>query len=153
MEFTDVIDLDAPPERVRAAALDLEAFGRWMPGLVRIERLDGEGPGPLRIGSRWRETRKMYGREASEVFEVRALADDHWALSVDGRQGTTGKGEFHFEYRLAPEGHGTRLTLHARIDMGSGLFVRLMLKLMGGTFRKAVAKDHACLKAFVEASR
>ena len=38
-------------------------------------------------------------------------------------------------------------------DMGSGLFVRLMLKLMGGTFRKAVAKDHACLKAFIEASR
>ena len=46
--------------------LDLDSAKRWMQGLVRIERLD---EGPMQTGSQWMETRKMFGKEATEHFE------------------------------------------------------------------------------------
>lgn len=90
------------------------------------------------------------GREASELFEVRTLEDTRWSFYVDGTQGSTGQGQYFFDYTLAPEGGGTRLTVHARIEMGGGWFTKLMMKLFGGSFRKAIRKDHEALKAYIE---
>ena len=34
--------------------------------------------------------------------------------------------------------------------MGGGWFTKLMMKLFGGSFRKAIRKDHEALKAYIE---
>ncbi|WP_391558837.1 hypothetical protein [Robertmurraya sp.] len=52
--------------------LDLDSAKHWMQGLVGIERLD---VGPIRLGSQWKETRKMFGKEATEHFEVVELTE------------------------------------------------------------------------------
>ncbi|HSJ16118.1 MAG TPA: SRPBCC family protein [Longimicrobiales bacterium] len=141
--FSLLEDYDAPPARVYRALTDLDDAGAWMTGLVRIERLD---PGPLVVGSRWRETRRMFGREASEEFEVTRLEPPaHLALRCDGTKGASGCGEFLFDFELEPQAGGTRLTLHGEIR-GMGGMWQMFGKLFAGSYRRAVRKDLAALR-------
>jgi carbon monoxide dehydrogenase subunit G len=130
--------------------LDLDSAKLWMQGLVGIERLD---EGPIRVGSQWKETRKMFGKEATEYFEVVELIEPQKiVLRCDGTKGTTGKGEFVFTYTLlsATENH-TEVTLNGEINGLTGL-TRFFGKLIAGTFKKACEKDLDRLKNFLEQS-
>lgn len=147
MEFTLSEHVAASPERCFHVATDLEAAGAWMNDLVRIERLDD---GPLKAGSEFLETRKMFGREATEHFEVVAVEEpSRVSLRVDGSKGTSGRGEYLYTYRFAPEGDGTRVDLDCEVR-GSGVVMGLMMKLMSGSFRGALEKDLASMKAYAE---
>ncbi|MDZ4774383.1 MAG: SRPBCC family protein [Planctomycetota bacterium] len=63
-------DSSAPPAQVFAVATDLRnAVGR-----VRvITKLDVSTPGPVGNGTRFRETCRMFGREATEEMEITAF--------------------------------------------------------------------------------
>lgn len=137
----------APPERVFAVMTDIPAAAQWMPGFVRIERLTGGEFGP---GTRFRETRRMYGHEATEEFEVAAMEPPR-ALEfvVDGTKGSSKRGLYRFRYRLEPDGAGTRVVLAGELT-GLNWLMGLFGKLMAGTFRKACAKDLAGMKAYIE---
>ncbi|WP_430786904.1 SRPBCC family protein [Virgibacillus flavescens] len=132
---------------VYAGLLDLDAAGNWMQGFVGIKRLD---EGPLQVGSQWIETRKMFGKEASEHFEVVELdKPDKIVLRVDGTKGTTGKGEFMFTYLLASSGDGTAVTMHGEIKGLTGIS-KLFGKMMAGFFKKSCVKDLDALKGYLE---
>lgn len=127
--------------------LDLDSAKNWMEGLVRIERLD---EGPLQVGSQWMETRKVFGKEASEHFEVVELLEpDKILLRCDGTKGTTGKGEFVFTYIIASSGDHSEVTLDGEIRGLTGL-TKLFGKLMAGIFKKACVKDLDALKNYLE---
>jgi carbon monoxide dehydrogenase subunit G len=148
LSFTSEHRIDAPPERVFEAMTNPEGFGRWMQGFVRAERIT---PGDFGVGTQFRETRKMFGKEATEHFEVTACEPGkRLGLKVDGTKGTTGKGEFRFDYEFEPAGAGTRVRTRAEIDMPGGLFTKIIGKLMKGAFKKACDKDLDALKAYVE---
>lgn len=140
--------IHAPPSKVMAAFTSLNQWHRWMPNLVHVEKLTD---GPFDLGTRWRETRKMYGKEASEVFQVtESEPPGRLGLLVDGAQGSTGKGEYRFLYLMEPVGEGaTRLSLRGDIVM-PGIGARLLGFLFIGMMRRGVEKDHAALKAWVE---
>lgn len=127
--------------------LDLQAAEKWMQGLVGIERLD---EGEMKVGSEWKETRKMFGQEASEYFEVVELDEPNKIVYyVDGARGTTGKGEYIYTYLLTSVGDKTEVTLQGEIKGLTGL-TKLFGKLMKGTFAKACAKDMDALKSYLE---
>lgn len=127
--------------------LDLDSAKHWMQGLVGIERLD---VGPIRLGSQWKETRKMFGKEATEHFEVVELTEpDKIVLRCDGTKGTTGKGEFMFTYILSSSDNHTEVTLNGEINGLTGLS-KFFGKLMAGTFKKACEKDLDRLKNYLE---
>lgn len=127
--------------------LDLDAARHWMQGLVRMERLDD---GPMRVGSRWKETRKMFGKEATEHFEVVEIEEpEKIVLRVDGTKGTTGKGEYIFTYRITSSGEYSEITLHGEINGLTGL-TKLFGKMMAGSFKKACEKDLDALKNYLE---
>ncbi|MCT8139152.1 polyketide cyclase / dehydrase and lipid transport [Anaerobacillus sp. CMMVII] len=127
--------------------IDLNSARTWMQGFVGIERLD---EGPMKVGSEWMETRKMFGKEASEHFEVVELIEpDKIVLRCDGTKGTTGKGEFVFSYILATSNDHTEITLNGEINGLTG-FSKLLGKLMAGTFKKACAKDMDALIRYLE---
>lgn len=137
VEFTVQQQFANAPDRVFQALTDLEGAANWMPGLIKIEMLS---EGAFGIGTEWRETRKIFGKEATEQFEVtRFEPPTGLALRVDGSKGTSKRGEYLFEYRLTPRNGGTEVTLHGAIR-GVGSIIGLISRLFG-TFEKACAKD------------
>lgn len=140
-------EINAPPERVFAVMTDMDAAGQWMPNFVRIEMLT---PGEYGVGTKWRETRKMFGREASEVFEVTGLEPGKsLELYVDGTQGASKWGYYRFRYQLEPVGGKTSLTLTGEMG-GLGVFMELLGRLMAGAFKKALGKDLDAMTDYIE---
>jgi carbon monoxide dehydrogenase subunit G len=141
----------APPEKVFAVLADPDSLGKWMSGVVRIERLGGPAAGK---GAKFRQVRKMFGREAGEVFEITSYDPPRsFDLFVDGRLGASGKGEYRFRYDLLPKAGGTEVVMKGEIS-GMGRFWEFLGKILGkllcGMMKKAVSKDLASLKAYCE---
>lgn len=149
MDVTFVEEINAPPERVVAALTDIEAWHKWMPNLVRAEKLSD---GPFGKGTRWRETRRMFGKEAAEEFEVVSFDPPRGLeLFVDGTKGASKRGEYRFKYRFEDVGGRTRMTVDGAIT-GMGPLGDALGFFFKGVFRKAIAKDHQALRKFVEAA-
>jgi uncharacterized protein YndB with AHSA1/START domain len=151
IQFEVVETVQAPLMQVFLALTDLDGAGAWMPGLVRMESL---GPGPGVVGGGWRETRRMFGREATEEFQVTAVERPHrLELRVDGSRGSSGRGEYLFTYRLDPRDDGaTVVRLTGEIRGLTGV-AGVVGRLFAGTYRKSCAKDLAALKRHLEAVR
>lgn len=135
------------PEQVMDAILDLERAQLWMPGLLRMERLSA---GPLEVGSEWRETRKILGKEATEQFELVGLDRPHrLELRVDGSKGSSGRGEYRYSYQFEPTDAGTAVRLSGEIRGMTGV-AGWLGKLFVGPFKKACGKDLEALRSYVE---
>lgn len=67
IELELVRRIEASSERVWAVLTDLDRASEVLSGVTRIERLGGPG---YAVGTRWRETRTMLGKEATEEMEV-----------------------------------------------------------------------------------
>ena len=75
--------IHAPVERVWARATDIAGSPETISGISRVEMLsDGE----FGVGTRWRETRTMIGREATEEM---------WVSAVDPGRSYTVEAESH----------------------------------------------------------
>ena len=136
-----------PPEEVYRALTDLDGAADWMPGLIRVEKLSEGGFAP---GFQWRETRKMFGKEATEQFEVTDCDPPRKiALRVDGTKGTSGRGEYLFEFRLQPDQGGTRVYMGGTIQ-DTGVVGTLLGWLLVFPYKKACAKDLRALKDHLE---
>ena len=139
--------IDASPDRVFAVCSDIRNAGDWMNGLVRIDMLEGEG---FEVGTRWREVRKMYGKEAAEEFEVKSCDPPHrFMIYVDGSKGASRKGEYFFDHSLSEENGGTLFAVDAVID-GMGLMGKILGPILGKAFRKGMEKDFRSMKEFIE---
>jgi len=60
----------APIDTVFDAASDVEHAAEHIRGIEKIELL---APGSVGVGTRWRETRKMMGHEATETLKITAF--------------------------------------------------------------------------------
>lgn len=87
IQFETQKTFNVPREKVYEGLLDLESAKHWMHELVRIERLD---EGPIKVGSVWKETRRMMGIEGAEVLKVTGLEPNEIQIYVDGSKGTSG---------------------------------------------------------------
>ncbi|MGH9348390.1 MAG: SRPBCC family protein [Vicinamibacterales bacterium] len=146
--FSTAVYVESPPAVVFEALTNLDAAGQWMPNFVRIEKLT---PGPVGPGSEWRETRKMFGKEATEHFRVtRFERPSRIDLLIDGSKGTSKRGEYAFVFEIVPERTGSNVELTGDIRMPGlrSLFARFMM----GSFKKACHKDLEALKAHLESA-
>ena len=67
MKLTASTSIAAPIDKVFTAAADFANAADVIDGIKKVEMLTD---GPVGVGTRFRETRVMYGREASEEMEV-----------------------------------------------------------------------------------
>jgi hypothetical protein len=145
--FTMTKRINAPVETVFDVASDLARAAEHIRGIEKIELLT---PGLVGVGTRWRETRKMMGREATETLEITAFDRPH-----SYKVGCESCGAYmETTFRFTPvEGqlHGlksvprdepsllssaaTDLTLDIRCEARS-LFAKLMSPLTGVMFEK-----------------
>ncbi len=141
------VDVAAPAERVFPILCDLDGAPERIDGILSVEVLtDGE----FGVGTRWRETRKMFGKEATEEMEV---------VAVDPGRGYTVTAEScgnHYETTMAcvPQGDDAcrvEFTFGwTPVSLGAKLMSPMMF-LMKGVLRKCVEDDLACIKRAAEA--
>jgi carbon monoxide dehydrogenase subunit G len=139
IEFQATETLPATPERVFQALTDIDNAPQWIPGIIAVERVGDVRQG---VGMRWRETRKMRGKEATEEIEVTHYhPPSHLGLRIDGSKGTSGRGTFNFDYKLAQRVGGTEVRMTGRIDGLLPPMLRWMGPLLAGFIKRESSKD------------
>ncbi len=144
-EFTLSRRIAAPPERVFEISTDLRHAAEHVRGITRLEVLTD---GPIGVGTRFRETRIVLEREATEEMEVTAF-DPPRSYTVEAEScGTHFASTFTFE----PVDGGTEVRLVFRAEPRT-----FGAKVMGFVFRgmlkscmRAVAQDLDDIAAVAE---
>lgn len=70
-------NVDVSPEIVIPYLADFAHAERWDPGTVRCVRI---GDGPVRVGSKWRNTSKIAGISTELTYTLEQLTDDRIVL-------------------------------------------------------------------------
>lgn len=139
--------ISASPNVVYGVATNLELAGKWMPNFVRMEKLTRGAFGP---GTRFRETRKMFGKTQSEVFEVvEADPPKRVILFVDGALGAARRCRFDFTYEFTPQDDGTNVMLRGTLS-GLTWFWELLARLFMRSMRQSCAADLRAMKTYIE---
>ena len=102
-------EIMADPRHVWRVITDLDHAADVLSGIVKVERLEGEG---YTVGVRWRETRRMLGKEEAEEM---------WVSDVDAPRSTTVSAEsrgtvYSTVFRCEPTDLGTRLCIDFSAD-------------------------------------
>jgi len=140
------IEIAASPETVFDTAVNLHAWPEMIEDIISVELL---GDGPVAVGTVFRETRKMFGKEATEEMTFESIERPHGyvltAHSCGNHYVTTS--------RLEPTATGTRL--HVEFNGRPEKLLAWLLLPMGwmlkGMIRKCLQKDLACVKVWIEA--
>lgn len=148
MEIRISETIHAPLGKVFELANNIDRAEEWLPGGVRIEKLTA---GPTRVGSRYRETRKVLGRLDTEIYEVTVYDPPHRSEVVaDGVNGTAGRGLFRFRIDLTPAGsRDTRVDLTGTVT-GVGCLGVIAYPVVRSVLRRHSIADLAGLKAWIE---
>ena len=137
--------IQGPPEKVFEYAADLHKAADRISGIRKLEVLTD---GPIGVGTRWRETRMIFKKEATEEMEITAFEPPK-SYSV----GAESHGcRYLSDFRFHPNGEGTEvewvfqavpLTFMAKA-------MSVMMKPMMKSMTKMCEKDLDDLKAAVE---
>ena len=137
----------APPERVFAAASNFGNAASTIEGILRVEVLTD---GPVGVGTRFRETRKMFGKEATVEMTVAEFEPPRRYLLLAEENGC----RYRSELRFVPDGQGTSVTMTCAGEPLT-FFAKVMtfvMKPMLKSMSKLIAKDLADLKRSLEAA-
>jgi uncharacterized protein YndB with AHSA1/START domain len=134
------LHLNRPVDQVFGYLVDSRNLTAWQSNLISIQLLT---EGPLRVGTRFREVRRL-GRRESEIqgevtafepnkrFETKTITEPHVTVS----------------YFFEPDNGGTRL--HYKFVMHTSGFMRLLEPLIVGSVRKETRADLETLKRILE---
>ncbi len=146
MQFTKHIHAD--PKRTFEVISDFRTADQRIRAIKKIEVLTD---GPIRVGTRFRETRVMFGREATEEMEITDL--------VPGKSYTLGGqscgAAWSTTLRCVPNAGGTNVEMEMTMRPVS-LFAKLMSPLsfiLAGSMKKAIDQDLDDLKQALETAR
>ncbi len=141
--------IQAGVEEVFAIFADLENAAERITEIIKLDMLT---EGPVGLGTRWRETRMMFKREATEEMEITAF---------DPPNGYTVEAESHgshyrTELRFVPHGEGTKatMTFYAQpLTLMAKIMGVLTAPMMRGTLEKCLHKDMDDLKRYLESAQ
>ncbi|QDU07023.1 SRPBCC family protein [Gimesia aquarii] len=134
--------IDAPLEDVFNTVADISQYSEAVPHIVKIEFLTESKTG---VGTRFRETRLMKGKEAATELEVTEYVENDRVRMVADSHGTVWDSLF----TVRSENGKTNLTLIMEARAYKFL-PRLMNPLIKGMVAKAVGMDMDMVKAHCE---
>ncbi len=123
----------ASPEQVFDAFLDIEHWPDKIEGIVSVEMLTD---GPVRVGTRFRETRIMFKKEATEEMEVTAMDRPH-RFTIEAESCGA---HFVTVHEFRPESNGTKVIVE--FDATPLTFMAKLFSPLTGWMLKS------CKKAF-----
>jgi uncharacterized protein YndB with AHSA1/START domain len=134
------IHLNRPVEQVFAFLLDTSELTTWQSNLIKIEKIT---EGPLRMGSRFREIRRLGRKESKIQAEITTFEPNK---RFETR--TMTKPQVTVSYFLEPEDDGTRVE-HRFVMLTSGL-LRLLEPMIAKSIREENDLDFKNLKRVLE---
>lgn len=138
---------NAPPEQVFAVASD---FHNAEKNITAITKCEVVTDGPIGVGSKFRETRVMFGREHTEEMEITTF-DPPNIYAVDAESCGC---RYHTEFRFTRNGSGTDLEMRFEAEPLT-FFAKVMSVLMRPMLKKITnecAKDLNDIKKIVESN-
>lgn len=134
--------IDAPVELVFKTISDINEYSKANPDIVKVEFLSDAKSG---VGTRFRETRLMKGKEAATELEVTEYVENERIRLVADAGGTVWDSVF-----TVAEKDGTtelNLTMEARPHK---LIAKLTTRLISAMVKKAIERDMDAVKSFCE---
>ena len=123
---------EASPDRVFEALTNVERWPDVISGITSVKKITD---GPVGVGTRFVETRSMFGKDRSEEMEFTAFEP--------GKSFTIGCQscgcDMSFVHRLTPDGSGTRFELDSE-TRPMNLLAKLTVPLMGAMMKKSMLK-------------
>lgn len=135
--------IDAPVEHVFDTVAHIENFSKAVPHITDVEFLSEQRRG---VGTRFRETRVLRGRQASTELEVTEYVENERIRLVADEGGSIWDSTF----TVTPDGEGTKLSLVMEARPHT-LVARILNPLTKGIIRKSIEGDMDAVKAFCEA--
>ena len=136
----------APREQVFAKLIDYENFPDFISAITSVELLT---EGEIGVGTRFRETRVMFGKEASEEMEIVEFERPSRLVYTAASHGCS----YRSTHELTEKDGGTELSMTFE-GRGVSFMGKVMSGLMGwmmkSACRKAIVKDFADLKSALE---
>lgn len=114
------------PDEVVAYLSDFSNAVAWDPGTVKCERV---GSGPVQVGSTWKNTSKVLGRETELDYVLTTLQPDHVVLRGTNKTATSTD-----DITVKPDPAGSKVTYHAHIVFNG--IAKLAEPLMQRVFEK-----------------
>jgi carbon monoxide dehydrogenase subunit G len=140
--FANTVTIHRPAEEVFAFLADFENVPKWN---YAIEKTRKASPGPVGVGTVYRQTRSIPGR-SEEGFEV-TVFEPGQRLAIRGQIGPF---RARVGYLLEAVPGGTRLTNDVALDPSPGV-LRLAARLATPRVKTAVAENLGKLKEILEA--
>lgn len=148
MQIQVSIDINAPKEKVWSVITDIEGSASTISGINKVEVLEQPDSGV--VGLKWRETRTMFGKEATVVMWItdaepnlfyKTRAENHGMIYVS-------------ELRLEGVDGATRLTMgfHGEVQKFSTNLMSIMGWFFRGSTKKAMQQDLEDIKRKAEAA-
>ena len=140
--------VDAPVERVWELITDVENSKDTISAITEVERLD-DGT-TFDVGTRWKETRVMFGKEASEEMEVVAIEPGHSYTVAANSRGM----DYTSVMSVEPSESGAALTMSFAAEPTGALskvFASTIGRMFEGGTRKAIEQDLIDIAAAAEA--
>lgn len=145
MKISLTTKVNAPPEAVFAIMADIPC---WHQVLQKIESVEMLTPGPVAAGTRFRETRTMFGKSATEEMTVAEIEPPHRLVLTAFSHGTA----YRAEHIVEPSPSGCTVTLEFE-GRPMSFVARLMAPvgwLFLGLVKKQIAGDLQDLKRAAE---
>lgn len=125
-------EINAPKENVWNLITDIENSINTISGIKKIEILEKGNPF---IGLKWRETREMFGKEATEVMWIHNAKENEFYNVRAESHGS----KYFTDFYLKEESGVTTLTMEFTAEIMS-FGAKLMNFLMGWMFKNATVK-------------
>jgi carbon monoxide dehydrogenase subunit G len=134
-------EIAAPVDRVFQTFTDIEHGTSHVSGIKKLEMIT---EGPIKVGTRWIETREVVGRLDTAEMEITAFERNRMYTISHNKAGVRIDTTFWFE----PSGDGTKVTVEFDLDSG-GLPPGLLAPLgwaIAGKVEGVLSQDLADLK-------
>jgi uncharacterized membrane protein len=142
--ITESIEINRRPEDVFAYLDDVKRHGEWQEQIVDVQPQDD---GPLRVGSRVKETRRVPGGDRAMTYEI----TEHNPPRQSSFQVLDGPIRAIGTVSVEPVGDESRSRVTITIDFkGHGLAGKVLLPVAKTQARRQIPKDQARMKELLE---
>ena len=147
MEVSTSIEILKPKENVWKAITDIEDSAKMISSIIAIDVLEKPQVGFL--GFKWQETRKMFGKEATEIMWVTdSLENEYYSTRAESHGSV-----YISRLSLSESGANTILTMSFSGEASSfiaKIISTLMSFIIKGSIEKELQKDLVDIKQYVE---